>query len=117
MIPASTLDGALNAPEFPTGLDWLNTSTPLRLKDLQGKFVLLDFWTFCCINCMHILPDLHRLETKYSQELVVIGVHSAKFKNEKDTSQIRSAILRYEIHHPVVNDSSFEVWQLYATNA
>ncbi len=117
MIPADVLQGKVNAPEFPTGLDWLNTSTPLRLKDLRGKFVLLDFWTFCCINCMHILPDLRKLETKYSQELVVIGVHSAKFKNERDTSQIRSAILRYEIHHPVVNDSSFEVWQLFGANS
>jgi thiol-disulfide isomerase/thioredoxin/sugar lactone lactonase YvrE len=117
MIPAGALDGVVNAPEIPAGLDWLNTSAPLRLKDLRGKFVLLDFWTFCCINCMHILPDLRRLETKYGQELVVIGVHSAKFRNEKDTSQIRSAILRYEIRHPVVNDSAFEVWHLYGANA
>jgi thiol-disulfide isomerase/thioredoxin/DNA-binding beta-propeller fold protein YncE len=117
MIPAGAMDGIVNAPEFPTGLDWLNTSTPLRLRDLRGKFVLLDFWTYCCINCMHILPDLEKLETKYSQELVIIGVHSAKFKNERDTSQIRSAILRYGIRHPVVNDSSFEVWQLYGANA
>jgi thiol-disulfide isomerase/thioredoxin len=117
MLAAEVLEGTVNAPEFPSGLDWLNTASPLRLKDLRGKFVLLDFWTFCCINCMHILPDLARLETKYSQELVVIGVHSAKFKNEKDTSQIRNAILRYGIRHPVVNDSAFEVWQLYAARA
>jgi hypothetical protein len=63
-----------------------------------------------------LLPDLRKLETKYSQELVVIGVHSAKFQNEKDTSQIRDAILRYEIHHPVVNDSSFEIWQSYGAS-
>jgi DNA-binding beta-propeller fold protein YncE/cytochrome oxidase Cu insertion factor (SCO1/SenC/PrrC family) len=111
------LQGTVNAPEFPAGLDWLNTSTPLRLKDLRGKFVLLDFWTFCCINCMHILPDLRKLETKYSQELVIIGVHSAKFQNEKDTSQIRDAILRYEIRHPVINDAALEVWQSYTVNA
>ncbi len=117
MIPADALEGSINAPEFPAGLDWLNTSTPLRLKDLRGKFVLLDFWTFCCINCMHILPDLAKLETKYSQELVIIGVHSAKFQNEKDTGQIRSAILRYQIRHPVVNDAAFEIWQRYAANA
>ncbi len=117
MLPTETLDGGVNAPEFPGGLDWLNTSAPLRLKDLRGKFVLLDFWTYCCINCMHILPDLRKLETKYNQELVVIGVHSAKFKNEKDTGQIRQAILRYEIRHPVVNDAEFEVWQSYGANA
>jgi len=117
VFSSDLLEGTVNAPEFPAGLDWLNTSTPLRLKDLRGKFVLLDFWTYCCINCMHILPDLERLETKYSQELVVIGVHSAKFKNEKDTSQIRSAILRYEIHHPVVNDSNFQVWQSFGVSS
>ncbi len=117
VLSPEILEGNIHAPEFPEGLDWLNTSTPLRLKDFRGKFVLLDFWTFCCINCMHILPDLARLETKYSQELVVIGVHSAKFKNEKDTSQIRSAILRYGIHHPVVNDSDFQIWNSYAANS
>jgi DNA-binding beta-propeller fold protein YncE len=117
VFPPELLEGTTNAPEFPAGLDWLNTSTPLRLKDLRGKFVLLDFWTYCCINCMHILPDLAKLEQKYAQELVVIGVHSAKFKNEKDTSQIRSAILRYGIHHPVVNDASFQVWQSYGVNS
>jgi thiol-disulfide isomerase/thioredoxin/sugar lactone lactonase YvrE len=111
------LQGNVNAPEFPAGMDWLNTSTPLRIRDLKGKFVLLDFWTYCCINCMHILPDLRKLETKYGQELVIIGVHSAKFQNEKDTAQIRSAILRYEIRHPVVNDSGFEIWNSYAANA
>src|SRR5665647_1302199 len=56
VFPRNFLEGTTNAPEFPAGLDWLNTSTPLRLKDLHGKFVLLDFWTYCCVNCMHILP-------------------------------------------------------------
>ncbi len=111
------LEGTVHAPEFPTGLDWLNTDKPFRIRDLRGKFVLLDFWTYCCINCMHILPDLRRLEEKYAQELVVVGVHSAKFTNEKDTSQIRQAILRYRIEHPVVNDSNFEIWQSYGANA
>jgi DNA-binding beta-propeller fold protein YncE len=116
LIPEA-LQGNLSAPEFPAGLEWLNTSAPLRIRDLRGKFVLLDFWTYCCINCMHILPDLRKLEAKYDQELVVIGVHSAKFNNEKDTAQIRSAILRYDVRHPVVNDSGFEVWNSYAVNA
>ncbi|HSW51132.1 MAG TPA: thioredoxin-like domain-containing protein, partial [Bryobacteraceae bacterium] len=117
MLASEVLEGTVNAPEFPSGMEWLNTASPLRLRDLRGKFVLLDFWTYCCINCMHILPDLARLETKYSRELVVIGVHSAKFENEKDTAQIRKAILRYRIRHPVVNDSAFEVWQSYAARA
>ncbi len=113
----AVFDGTVHAPEFPEGLDWLNTASPLKLSDLRGKFVLLDFWTFCCINCMHILPDLRGLETKYSQELVVIGVHAAKFEHEKDTAEIRKAILRYGVRHPVVNDSGFHVWRLYAAHA
>src|SRR6478736_3389777 len=67
------LDGLVTAPEFPDGLSWLNSKAPIKLKDLRGKFVLLDFWTFCCINCMHVIPQLKRLEDKYPQELVVIG--------------------------------------------
>lgn len=117
MIPNDALLGTITAPEFPEGLNWLNTTRPLTLREFRGKFVLLDFWTFCCINCMHILPDLKKLETKYPQELVVIGVHSAKFTNEKDTAQIRSAILRYKIQHPVINDANFQVWESYAASA
>jgi len=117
VISDAALQGTINAPEFPRDLAWLNTARPLNLRDFRGKFVLLDFWTFCCINCMHILPDLKKLENKYAQELVVIGVHSAKFTNEKDTDQIRSAILRYKIQHPVVNDADFQIWQSYAAGA
>ena len=109
--------GTVNAPDFPPGLDWLNTDSPLSMKQLRGKIVLLDFWTYCCINCMHVLEDLKRLERKYSEELVVIGVHSAKFDAEKDTDRIREAILRYGIEHPVVNDAEMRVWQEYAVRA
>ena len=73
--------------EFPKDMAWLNTGGPLRMRDLRGKFVLLDFWTYCCINCMHILPELKKLEQAYPNELVVIGVHSAKFETEKDTQE------------------------------
>jgi thiol-disulfide isomerase/thioredoxin/sugar lactone lactonase YvrE len=111
------MEGTINAPEFPEGLEWLNTDRPLRLRDLRGKVVLLDFWTYCCINCMHILPDLKRLERKYADSLVVIGVHSAKFFTEQETENIRQAILRYEIEHPVVNDNRMVVWQQYAVRA
>ncbi len=101
------------APELEGGTAWLNTAGPLRLKDLRGKIVLLDFWTLCCINCIHTLPDLAKLEEKYADQLVVIGVHSAKFENEKDTESIRKAILRYEISHPVVNDAEMKIWQAF----
>ncbi|MCZ2343676.1 MAG: redoxin domain-containing protein [Bacteroidales bacterium] len=106
-----------NAPELDGGKAWLNTAGPVKLKDLKGKIVLLDFWTLCCINCIHIMPDLAKLEKKYPNELVVIGVHSAKFENEKDTNSIRKAILRYEIAHPVVNDADHAIWNAYGVNS
>jgi thiol-disulfide isomerase/thioredoxin len=101
------------APELEGGTAWFNTGKPIKLKDLRGKIVMLDFWTFCCINCMHIMPELAKLEAKYKNELVVIGVHSGKFENEKDNEAIRKAVLRYELKHPVVNDSERKIWNAY----
>ena len=113
----SPFAGTVAAPDFPTGLDWLNTERPLTLTELRGKIVILDFWTYGCINCIHVIPDLKRLEEKYAEELVVIGVHSAKFANEGETDNIRQIILRYELDHPVINDNNFAVWQTYGANA
>ena len=109
--------GTVSARDFPAGLSWLNTEIPLSIRQLRGKVVLLDFWTYCCINCMHVVDDLKRLERKYRDELVVIGVHSAKFDAEKDTDRIRQAVLRHGIEHPVVNDRDMVVWQSYAVRA
>jgi sugar lactone lactonase YvrE len=108
--------GTMAAPEFPDGLDWINTN-PLRLADLTGKIVLLDFWTYGCINCIHVIPDLKRLEAEYPDELVVIGVHSAKFTHEGETENIRQIVQRYEVDHPVVNDRDFAIWQSWGTQA
>src|ERR1051325_6278110 len=110
-------EGKVNAPDFPAGMEWLNTDRPISMRELRGKVVVLDFWTYCCINCMHIIPDLKRLEHKYANELVVIGVHSAKFTAEKGTENIRQAILRYEIEHPVVNDHDMQIWQEYTVRS
>ena len=107
----------VRAPEITGGRGWLNTDKPLTLAALKGKVVLLDFWTYGCINCIHIIPDLKRLEQKYPNQLVVIGVHSAKFENEKETENIRRIILRYELEHPVYNDAEFKVWQSYGVRA
>jgi sugar lactone lactonase YvrE len=101
------------APEFPADLEWFNTGGPLALEDLRGRFVLLDFWTYCCINCMHILPELAKLEAAFPEELVVIGVHSAKFAEERLGDNIREAILRHRIAHPVVNDADHAIWNRY----
>ncbi len=108
--PAAPLARRPLAPEFPPGAAWLNTDRPLTLRALRGKIVLLDFWTYGCINCIHILPDLKRLERKYSSELVVISVHTAKFVNEDETANIRNAVLRYNIQHPILNDSGRRYW-------
>ncbi|XP_059485949.1 NHL repeat-containing protein 2 [Neocloeon triangulifer] len=96
-----------HSPDFREGLEWFNVSEPLSLeKHLKDKLVLLDFFTYCCINCLHVLPEIKRLEEKYSVQkgLVVIGVHSAKFEAEKLSKNVEAAVLRHEIHHPVVND-------------
>jgi thiol-disulfide isomerase/thioredoxin len=107
-IPQGILEG---------GTGWLNTDGEITMKDLRGKVVILDFWTYCCINCLHVLPDLKYLEKKYPNELVVIGVHSAKFDNEKETQNIRNAIQRHEIEHPVINDSKMLVWRKFGTRS
>jgi len=105
------------APPFPEGLQWLNVARPLSLeRDLRGRFVLLDFWTYCCINCMHVLPELKRLEGEFP-ELVVVGVHSAKFYNEQAIENVRAAIVRYDIEHPVLLDENYKVWRLYDAHA
>lgn len=103
----------LETPEFPEGLEWINVKTPLKKADLKGKFIIVDFWTYCCINCIHTHPELKKLEKAYPNELVVIGVHSAKFEAEKGLKNIEEAVMRYEIEHPVINDSEHEVWNLF----
>ena len=100
-------------PPWPQNVTWLNTAGPMELHELRGKFVLLDFWTYCCINCMHILPELHKLEQAWPKNLVVIGVHSAKFSTEQQTPNILAAIQRYKITHPVINDARHELWDLF----
>ena len=115
--PEVSFAGNVPAPEFPGGLDWLNTSAPLTITDLRGKVVVLDFWTYGCINCLHVIPELKALEEKYADELVVIGVHSAKFENEGETENIERIIQRYELEHPVVNDREFQIWSQYGVRA
>lgn len=107
----------IHAPDFSGAIEWFNVPKPLSLRDLRGKVVLLDFWTYGCVNCMHILPDLRRLEEKYRDELVVIGVHSAKFTNERKSENIRRILVRYDIDHPVANDANFAIWQAYGARA
>ena len=109
--------GKERAPEFPSGLDWINTGgKPVTLAELKGKVVLLDFWTYGCINCFHVIPDLEKLEAKYPLSLVIIGVHSAKFATEGKTAHIAAIVQRYGLKHPVVNDHDMQIWDEYGAS-
>ena len=100
------------------GRGWLNTGgRDISLADLRGKVVVLDFWTFCCINCLHVLDELRELEAELSDVLVVVGVHSPKFAHEADPDALAAAVDRYEVHHPVLDDPQLVTWQAYAARA
>ncbi|MDH3585220.1 MAG: thioredoxin-like domain-containing protein, partial [Phycisphaerae bacterium] len=107
------------APAFPAGFDWLNTDAPLDLAGkLKGHVVILDFWTYCCINCIHILPDLKYLEQKYADRPVaIVGVHAAKFTAEAKPANVKQAIGRYRIEHPVVVDRDQKIWDAYGARS
>jgi len=92
------------AIEFAEDLPWLNVSRPLTFKDLKGKVVILDFWTYGCINCIHVLEDFRKLEKKYGDKIAIIGIHTPKFDNEKNIETLRRIVVRYGIEHPVIND-------------
>ncbi len=106
-------EDTLQAIEFPGNSKWYNTSRFLALPDLRGKIVILNFWSYSCINCIHVLQDLKKLEQKWNKELIVVSVFCAKNDAEKDTENIRQAILRNGITHPVYNDKDRLLWQKY----
>jgi thiol-disulfide isomerase/thioredoxin len=107
----------VRAPEL-RGRGWLNTGgRELSLADLRGKIVLLDFWTFCCVNCLHVLDEMRPLEEEYGDVLVIVGVHSPKFEHEKDPVALAAAVERYGVGHPVVDDADMQLWQQYAARA
>lgn len=100
------------------GRNWLNTGgKQLSLEQLRGKIIILDFWTFCCINCLHVLDELRPLEEKYADVLVTVGVHSPKFEHEADPDALAAAVERYEIEHPVLDDPELITWQAYSARA
>lgn len=110
--------GITRAPDFDRpDLTWFNVERPLMLSDLKGRLVVLDFWTFCCINCFHVQPTLKKLEESFPGELVVIGIHSPKFDHERDPGVVAQAIARYDITHPVVHDPQMRLWQDYGVRA
>ncbi|WP_181781844.1 NHL domain-containing thioredoxin family protein [Pseudonocardia pini] len=97
------------------GRRWLNTGG--QAPDLRGKIVVLDFWTFCCVNCLHVLDELRPLEEEFGDVLVVVGVHSPKFAHEGDPAAVEAAVERYGVHHPVLDDPDLAMWDAYAARA
>ncbi|MFE3859285.1 NHL domain-containing thioredoxin family protein [Streptomyces goshikiensis] len=108
----------VRAPELIGEGGWLNTGgKDLTLADLRGRIVILDFWTFCCINCLHVLDELRELEEKHRDTVVIIGVHSPKFVHEAEHAAVVDAVERYEVHHPVLDDPKLATWKQYAVRA
>ncbi|MEO8850568.1 MAG: redoxin domain-containing protein, partial [Allobranchiibius sp.] len=107
----------VRAPEL-AGRRWLNTGgLDLTLKGLRGKIVVLDFWTFCCVNCLHVLDELRPLEREFGDEMVLLGVHSPKFEHEGEPAAVEAAVERYAVGHPVLDDPELMTWKAYAARA
>ncbi|MDK1473182.1 NHL domain-containing thioredoxin family protein [Streptomyces sp. 549] len=108
----------VRAPELVGKGGWLNTGgKDLTLADLRGKIVIADFWTFCCVNCLHVLDELRELEEKHRDTVVIVGVHSPKFVHEAEHQAVVDAVERYGVHHPVLDDPELTTWKQYAVRA
>jgi thiol-disulfide isomerase/thioredoxin len=108
----------VRAPELIGRGGWLNTGgRQYTLADLRGRIVVLDFWTFCCINCLHVLDELRELEEKHRDTVVVVGVHSPKFAHEAEHGAVADAVERYGVEHPVLDDPELATWKQYAVRA
>ena len=105
----------VRAPRFPTESEWLGVEQPLRLEEeFRGQVLLLDFWTYCCVNCLHMLPVLSAIERHFEAEAVqVVGVHAAKFDAEKQTENIEAAMQRHGVDHPTILDHDHKLWDAY----
>lgn len=116
-MPATRSSARIHAAPL-TGRGWLNTGgRPLSLAELRGKFVLLDFWTFCCMNCLHVLDELRHIEQRFADVLVIVGVHSPKFAHEADPAALAAAVERYDVSHPVLDDPELTTWKAYTARA
>jgi uncharacterized protein len=117
--PAAVRPTRDHAPALPSESSaWLNTTAPLSLESLRGRIVVLDFWTSCCVNCLHVLPELAAIEATYhAAPVAVIGVHSPKFPAEQDPANVQAAISRHRIRHPVVLDPDHSLWSAYTVRS
>ncbi|MBC7680008.1 MAG: redoxin domain-containing protein, partial [Pseudorhodobacter sp.] len=108
----------VRAPQLTGRGGWIGTGdTEPTLEDFRGRFLLLDFWTFCCVNCLHVLDELRPLEERFADVLTVVGVHSPKFEHEREHAAVLAAVDRYGVHHPVLDDPDLTTWQQYAVRA
>ena len=106
----------VNAPEFIMGGQWFN-SEPLTIKELRGNVVLVDFWTYTCINCIRTLPYLRSWHEKYKDKgLVIVGVHTPEFEFEKNPENVKKAMKDFGIEYPVMQDNDYATWQAYANH-
>ena len=118
MTTTARRQARVRAPELHGAGGWIGTGgQDLTLAGLRGKVVLLDFWTFCCVNCLHVLDELRPLEQRFEDVLVVVGVHSPKFAHEADHDAVVAAVERYDVHHPVLDDPELRTWSQYAVRA
>src|SRR3954451_22997239 len=108
----------VRAPEIYGRGGWLNTDgKSYSITDFRGRVLILDFWTFCCINCLHVLDELREIEARYADVLVVVGVHSPKFEHEAEHAAVVAAVERYDVEHPVLDDPELVTWREYAVRA
>ena len=119
MIPSRTLSEETKAPAAPeiSSGQWIN-SEPLTLKSLQGRVVLIEFWTFACYNCRNTLPSLKKWDAQYRDKgLTIIGVHTPELDFERDINQLRREVAALGITYPVVTDQDYSTWKAYAVEA
>lgn len=111
--PGAQAEVAQPAPEF-VGIEQWHNGPPLTLAGLKGKVVLVEFWTYSCINCIHVMPYVKQWHKTYrDQGLVVVGVHTPEFPFERSTSNVQTAIKRFDIRYPVAQDNRYATWTAY----
>lgn len=112
-VPGTSISAAPLAPEFQGINHWIN-SAPLTMSQLRGKVVLVDFWTYSCINCVHVIPHVKELHQRYKdQGLVVVGVHTPEYGFEKIRGNVEDAVKRFGIEYPVAQDNGYDTWEAY----
>lgn len=115
-LRGETLEKMGKAPDFVGITEWINSS-PLNIEELRGKVVLVDFWTYSCINCLRTLPYLEKWYADYQdQGLVIIGVHTPEFEFEKDPQNVAAAAKRLGVEYPIALDNNYQTWQAYRNN-